>query len=61
MAQFAIRAEGIGKHYRLDRVESGYRQIGRFLRKQERKSLWALKDISFEVEEGCSFTFAERT
>jgi lipopolysaccharide transport system ATP-binding protein len=54
MGHFAIRADSIGKRYRLHRVESGYRQLGRFLRKQQRESLWALKDVSFEIEEGVS-------
>ena len=50
----AIRAEGIGKRYRLRRVESGYRQLGRFLRREEQQWLWALKDLSFEIDEGIS-------
>src|SRR5207248_8725005 len=50
----AIHAEGLGKRYRLRRVESGYRQLGRYLKHEEQQWLWALKDVSFEIEEGVS-------
>ncbi|HZT15319.1 MAG TPA: ABC transporter ATP-binding protein [Gaiellaceae bacterium] len=54
MADFAIRAEGIGKRYRLRRVESGYKQLRRYLQREEQQWLWALKDLSFEIGEGVS-------
>ena len=60
MAPLAIRAEGLGKRYRLRRVESGYRQVGRFVRREVRPWLWALKDVSFEVEEGVATAIVGR-
>jgi lipopolysaccharide transport system ATP-binding protein len=54
MGDFAVRAEGLGKRYRLRRVESGYRQLGRLLRQDEAPTLWALADVSFEIEQGVS-------
>jgi lipopolysaccharide transport system ATP-binding protein len=52
MSDIAIRAEGLGKRYRLGRVESGYRQLGRALRREQREWLWALDHVSFEIREG---------
>ncbi len=52
MSDVSVRAVGLGKRYRLGRVESGYRQLARLVRGEKRESLWALDDISFEVEEG---------
>ncbi len=50
----AIRAEGIGKRYRMRRVESGYRRLGQAVRREDRRWLWALRDVGFEIEEGVS-------
>ena len=36
MGSFAVRAEHLGKRYRLGRVESGYRQVGRLMRRESR-------------------------
>ncbi len=60
MGQFAIRAEGLGKRYRLRRIESGYRQLGRLLRGEKQKWMWALKDVSFEIDEGVSTAIVGR-
>src|SRR5205823_2064633 len=49
-----VRAEHLGKRYRLGRVESGYRQVGRLMRRESRSWMWALDDLSFEIEEGVS-------
>jgi lipopolysaccharide transport system ATP-binding protein len=54
MGSFAVRAEHLGKRYRLGRVESGYRQVGRLMRRESRSWMWALDDLSFEIEEGVS-------
>jgi lipopolysaccharide transport system ATP-binding protein len=50
----AIRAEGLGKRYRSRRVESGYKQLARALRREKHEWMWALDDVSFEIEEGVS-------
>jgi lipopolysaccharide transport system ATP-binding protein len=60
-----IRAEGVGKRYRLGVHRGGYqtlrealvsavtRPLGRWRhRESEREALWALRDVSFEVGEG---------
>src|SRR5438477_3641408 len=60
MTDVAIRAHGLGKRYRLGRVESGYRQLGRLLRRDRMDSIWALRDVSFEIEEGVSTAIVGR-
>jgi lipopolysaccharide transport system ATP-binding protein len=60
MPNFAIRAEGLAKRYRLGRVESGYRQLGRTLRREPREWLWALDHVSFEIKEGQSVAIIGR-
>jgi len=60
MAPFAINAVGLGKRYRLRRVESAYRQLGHLARRRSAESLWALRDVSFEVEEGVSTAIVGR-
>jgi len=52
MSTFAVRAEGLGKRFRIGRVESAYRRLGDVIRGRERQWLWALEDVSFEIEEG---------
>ena len=65
MSTTVIRAEGVGKRYRLGLERSGYqtlrealvsavrRPLRRFRRREaERDVLWALRDVSFEVTEG---------
>jgi lipopolysaccharide transport system ATP-binding protein len=54
MADFAVRAEGLGKRYRMGRVESGYRQLARRLKGRDQEWMWALDDVNFEIEEGVS-------
>jgi lipopolysaccharide transport system ATP-binding protein len=53
MADLAISAHGLGKRYRLGRVESGFRQARRFaLRQASAGHMWALRDATFDVPEG---------
>jgi lipopolysaccharide transport system ATP-binding protein len=52
MGDVSISAVGLGKRYRMGRVESGYRQLLRLIRREQREWLWALDDVSFEIEEG---------
>jgi lipopolysaccharide transport system ATP-binding protein len=60
MADFAVRAEHLGKRYRVGRVESGYRQLGRLLRRDPPGSIWALDDLSFEIPQGASTAIVGR-
>jgi lipopolysaccharide transport system ATP-binding protein len=54
MGNIAIHAERLGKRYRLGRVESGYDQLLRVLRREKQQYMWALDDVSFDIEEGTS-------
>ncbi len=54
MGDFAIKAHGLGKRYRLRRVESGYSQLRRIAKREEEQFMWALEDVSFEIEQGVS-------
>jgi lipopolysaccharide transport system ATP-binding protein len=53
MADIAVSAHGLGKRYRLGRVESGFQQLRRRARRRTGPGyLWALRDITFDVPEG---------
>ncbi len=68
MSDFAIRVEGLGKHYQLGARENGYTTIRETLtgfvtnplkrfkslsgRETDDESFWALRDVSFEVKPG---------
>jgi lipopolysaccharide transport system ATP-binding protein len=50
---FAIQAHRLGKQYRLGQVESGLKRIRRRLRGQPAPgNIWAVDDMSFEIDEG---------
>jgi lipopolysaccharide transport system ATP-binding protein len=60
----AIRADGVGKRYRLGELSGGYELLteaiakrARSLRRprEPREEFWALRDIDFEVERGETF------
>ncbi|HJQ51911.1 MAG TPA: ABC transporter ATP-binding protein [Gaiellaceae bacterium] len=49
----AISAHGLGKRYRLGRVESGFQRLRRRARGQKGPGqLWALRDVTFDVPRG---------
>ena len=53
MAEFAVDAKGLSKRYRLGQLESGYDMVRRVvLRRDRRSAIWALRDLSFEIDEG---------
>jgi lipopolysaccharide transport system ATP-binding protein len=55
MADLAISAHGLGKRYRLGRVESGFRQARRLaLRRPSAGHIWAVQDVTFDVPEGAA-------
>src|SRR5205823_7095271 len=49
----AISAHGLGKRYRLGQVETGLTRLRRFLSRAEGAgSIWAVRDVTFDVKEG---------
>jgi len=55
MTELAISAHGLGKRYRLGRVESGFRRARRLaLRRPSAGHIWALRDVTFDVAEGAA-------
>jgi lipopolysaccharide transport system ATP-binding protein len=53
MSNFSIRAEGLSKQYVLGRLETGLRRMRRAVGAAEaRETVWALRDVSFEIPEG---------
>ena len=61
MPEVAIKVRGLGKRYRLGRLESGFQRLRRFaLREQGAGEIWALRDVSFDVPEGGTMAIVGR-
>src|SRR4029077_20790569 len=61
MAEPAISAHGLGKQYRLGRLESGFRRARRVMgRRTGPGRIWALRDVTFDVPEGASLAIVGR-
>jgi lipopolysaccharide transport system ATP-binding protein len=53
MTEYAIRANGLGKRYRLGQVENAFaRLVRRWRHEPGAGHMWALRDLTFDVEEG---------
>src|SRR5262245_8034686 len=52
MTDAVIRAEGLGKRYRISHQREGQGSVALFSSPRTNEDFWALKDISFEVERG---------
>lgn len=63
MSDWAVQVEGLGKQYRIGGMPSGYqtlrdtladglRSLGKRERKDRHETIWALRDVSFELERG---------
>jgi lipopolysaccharide transport system ATP-binding protein len=56
MTDLAISAHGLGKRYRIGQVESGLARLKRLAgRRGPQESLWAIRDLSFDVPVGEAF------
>ncbi len=61
MTELAIGAHGLGKRYRMGRLETGFRRARRFARRQEGPGyLWALRDVTFDVPVGSAVAIVGR-
>ncbi|HLX31763.1 MAG TPA: ABC transporter ATP-binding protein [Gaiellaceae bacterium] len=53
MAELAISAHGLGKRYRLGRMESSFQRARRAVRRRESTGqIWAVRDVTFDVPQG---------
>jgi lipopolysaccharide transport system ATP-binding protein len=52
MSEVAISARGLGKRYRVGQVETVFMQTKRRLRRKDRQFIWAVDDVSFDVNVG---------
>jgi homopolymeric O-antigen transport system ATP-binding protein len=53
VSSLAISAHGLGKRYRLGRLESGLKRLRRRARRDQGLGhIWAVRDLSFDVQEG---------
>jgi lipopolysaccharide transport system ATP-binding protein len=61
MADLAISAHGLGKRYRLGRVESGFRRLRRAIAHQPSAGhIWAVEDVTFDVPTGSALAIVGR-
>jgi lipopolysaccharide transport system ATP-binding protein len=61
MTEFAVHAEGLSKRFRIGQLESGFGTARRLVsRKDRRTDVWALSDVTFEVEEGQAIAIVGR-
>lgn len=56
MSELAISAHGLGKRYRLGRLESGLQRVRRKVGRETGPGhIWAVRDLTFDVPQGASF------
>jgi len=61
MTEFAVHAEGLSKRYTIGQLEGGYGMARRLVSRRDRRTeLWALRDVSFEVQEGKALAIVGR-
>jgi lipopolysaccharide transport system ATP-binding protein len=61
MSELAVSAHGLGKRYRMHRLESGFRQARRFARRQQAPDyIWAIRDLTFDVPVGSAVAIVGR-
>ena len=61
MPEAAIKVRGLGKRYRLGRLESGFQRLRRLARgDQGAGEIWALRDVTFDLAEGGTMAIVGR-
>src|SRR4051812_34308914 len=61
MPDYAIRARDLGKRYRLGQVEHVFSRTRRRYRKEGAQGhIWAIRDLTFDIEEGDAVAFIGR-
>src|SRR5437870_2544212 len=52
MAQPAVQSRGLSKQYRLGQIQTGVGRLRSRVGGRSRDTLWALKDVTFDVHDG---------
>jgi lipopolysaccharide transport system ATP-binding protein len=61
MSELAISANGLGKRYRIGQIETGLKRLKRLVRRVgPQETLWAIRDVTFDVPEGDAFAVIGR-
>lgn len=63
--KYSIAVEGLSKCYQISPLKGGYGMFretlaGRWQRREPQRLFWALKELNFSVEQGCSFALIGR-
>jgi homopolymeric O-antigen transport system ATP-binding protein len=60
MSELTISAKGLSKRYRVGQVENAYRGVRRIMQREKKDSIWAVDDVTFDVQTGESVAIIGR-